>query len=238
MGLFKIYSRLGKAKSYASRGGNEASASAIGTMRWAAWFQIVLTLIRLGGTVASAIALPWVDWLSLMWFEGPPRVVLGDDGDFRSKFVPFFLAVAGVVGALISSIGFVMVEFLLRYNLDPKLGKVVYDSFFDEINALYNTELSGLHQLHLGGNTRSDSRRLLTAKANNTLHHAEASIEAQAWEIAARRFVSSEYYRFDTVFASDRFGSIFQYIHLHGHEGNSIWSPTGASEVKNFGDGA
>merc|ERR1711937_700405 len=151
-----------------------------------------------------------------MWFEGPPRVVLGDDGDFRSKFVPFFLAVVGVGMALLSSIGFVLVEFLLRYNLDPKLGKLVYDSFFDEINSMYNEELSGLHRLYLGSSSRSDNRRLLSAKANNVLHHTDASIEAQAWELTARRFVSSDRYRFDTVFASDWFGSIFQYIHLHG----------------------
>ena len=37
-------------------------------------------------------------------------------------------------------------------------------------------------------------------------------LELEAWEYTAREFLSSNGYRFDTMFAADRFGSIVQYL--------------------------
>ena len=47
---------------------------------------------------------------------------------------------------------------------------------------------------------------------NNTLVEIETEqvLDKDAWEYTARQFLNE--YRFDTVFAADRFGTIFQHV--------------------------
>ena len=69
------------------------------------------------------------------------------------------------------------------YNLDPKLGEFVCESFRDEIEQMYQVV---------------DTPR-------NNVESAQAQ-EWATWEYVAREFVHR--YRFDAVFAADRFGVI------------------------------
>jgi hypothetical protein len=82
---------------------------------------------------------------------------------------------------------FFIVEFVVRYNLSPKLGEFVCESFRDEIEAMF---------------------RVLSLPINDI--DTKQVQERETWEYMAREFLHR--YRFDTVFAADRFGSILQYI--------------------------
>jgi hypothetical protein len=93
--------------------------------------------------------------------------------------------------AVFATVFFFLVEFVVRYNLDPCLGEVVCEPFREQIL-----------KLKASFSSRVDCAGIDTIQ----------SLEAEAWEYTAREFLSSNGYRFDTVFAADRFGSIVQYI--------------------------
>jgi hypothetical protein len=90
---------------------------------------------------------------------------------------------------------FFLVEFVVRYNLDPCLGQVICEPFREQILRIKDSFTS--RGVRAGIDTDFDTIQ---------------SLEAEAWEYTAREFLSSNGYRFDTVFAADRFGSIVQYL--------------------------
>jgi hypothetical protein len=101
--------------------------------------------------------------------------------------IPFWIALGAVVTAVASTIFFFLVEYVVRYNLSPQLGPFVCEIFRDEIESMH---------------------QVLTVPLNDI--DSKQAQDREAWEYTAREFLHK--YRFDTVFAADRFGSILQYI--------------------------
>lgn len=138
--------------------------------------QIILTVARLLAAAAASVALPW----------SVAENGFGDSISLDSD-IPFWIALGAVGTAIGSTVFFFLVEYVVRYNLSPKLGEFVCESFRDEIELMY---------------------QVLEKPANDI--DTKQVQERENWEYAAREFLHR--YRFDTVFAADRFGSILQYI--------------------------
>ena len=100
---------------------------------------------------------------------------------------PFWVASAAVTAAIFATIVFFGVEYVVRYDLPTQLGPFVCELFRDDILDLHTTY--------------SQPRRKLRPKQQ---------VERDAWEYTARDFLNR--YRFDTVFAADRFSAILQYL--------------------------
>ena len=101
--------------------------------------------------------------------------------------LPFWLALAAVGTAIVATLFFFVVEYGVRYNLSPTLPVSIVESFRDELNTLY-------------WDFRQPWNDIQTKQVQ----------ERTTWEYVAREFL--HVYRFDTVFAADRFGAILQYI--------------------------
>jgi len=101
--------------------------------------------------------------------------------------LPFYVALVSLAAAIASTFFFFVVEYRIRYALTPTLGPFVCESFRDEIKSIHE---------------------VMTLPPNN-IAPSEVQ-EREAWEYTAREFLHA--YRFDTVFASERYGSILQYI--------------------------
>lgn len=152
------------------------SARNLRLVRTVTWTQIVLTLSRLIAVLAASIALPW----------SVAEKGYGAQIDADSS-IPFWIALGAVLTAAASTIGFFIVEYVVRYNLSPKLGEFVCECFRDEIENMH---------------------KVLSEPWNST--DPMQVQDRETWEYVAREFLHR--YRFDTVFAADRFGSILQYI--------------------------
>jgi len=100
---------------------------------------------------------------------------------------PFWLALGSVCMAVGATVFFFVVEYKVRYNLSPKLGEFVCASFREEIEAT----------------------KAIMMRAMNDIETTQVQ-KQETWEYTAREFLHQ--YRFDTVFAADRFGNILQYI--------------------------
>ena len=98
-----------------------------------------------------------------------------------------YLAVIAVCLAVGSTVLFFLMEFSIRYNLPCALGKAVCEPFRDEIEEYY----------------RSFSGPSLGLKPPD-------AVEKETWDYTSREFLSK--YRFDTVLAADRFGTLFQHL--------------------------
>jgi hypothetical protein len=138
--------------------------------------QIVLTLARLLASLAAAVALPW----SIAENGYGDKISLNEN-------LPFWIALGSVATAIVSTLFFFVVEYVVRYNLDPKLGEYICESFRPEIERMY---------------------KLFENPPNNI--ETKQVQERECWDYTAREFLHR--YRLDTVFAADRFGSILQYI--------------------------
>jgi hypothetical protein len=169
--LVKLMSTLGRKIQNAK---SQADRDNIRKVRGVTFTQILLTLARLFVAGAAAVALPWSVAAS--------GFVLGMNGS-----IPFWIALGAVCTAVGATLFFFVVEYVVRYNLSPKLGEFVCESFRDEIEDMY-------HVLSVPAN-KIDTKQVQ---------------ERELWEYVAREFLHR--YRFDTVFAADRFGSILQYI--------------------------
>jgi hypothetical protein len=145
-------------------------------VRGVTFTQVLLTLTRLLFTGAAAVALPW-------------SIVEQGFGDKISidSSLSFWIALGAVSGAVGSTFFFFLVEFVVRYNLSPRLGEFVCESFRDELEELSAQMAVPMNDI--------DTKQVQ---------------ERETWEYVAREFLHR--YRFDTVFAADRFGSILQYI--------------------------
>ena len=150
--------------------------SNIRKVRGITFTQILLTLTRLASSAGAAVALPW----SIAESQFPDQIGTDDN-------IPFWIALGAVCTAVGATAFFFLVEFRIRYRLDPKLGEFVCESFSDEIEEMFER---------------------LSLPINNMDTLQEQTRET--WEYVAREFLHT--YRFDTVFAADRFGSILRYI--------------------------
>lgn len=138
--------------------------------------QILLTLTRLTTVGAAAVALPW-----FVIERGYPALIP------MGAVVPDYIALGCVLAAIGATLFFFLVEYVVRFNLNPSLGPFVCELFRSEIEAIYGR---------------------VVEQENSFISPEEQ--EREAWEYTARIFLHK--YRFDTVFAADRFGSILQYI--------------------------
>jgi len=104
-----------------------------------------------------------------------------------NRDIPYWTALGAVSGAIGATTFFFIIEYVVRYNLDPNLGPYICESFRDEIEVMF---------------------KILSLPINDI--DAKQVQDRETWEYVAREFLHK--YRFDTVFAADRFGAIFQYI--------------------------
>ena len=107
------------------------------------------------------------------------------DKIWMGKIIPIYIALVAfciVMGAMVFSL---FLEFIFGYNLPPKLGEVVYEAFREEIEYLY-----------------------VTLATSQNRFDTKLSLERITREYVAREFLHK--YRFDTIFGSDRCGSILQ----------------------------
>jgi hypothetical protein len=101
--------------------------------------------------------------------------------------IPVWIALGTICAAIGATIFFFIVEYVVRYHLSPKLGEYICEAFREEIENMY---------------------KVLAVPLNDI--QTKQVQERETWEYVAREFLHK--YRFDAVFAADRFGSILQYI--------------------------
>jgi len=147
--------------------------------------QLLLTALRLVAASTAAVALPFS---------------VAEQG-FRDKIatptdLPFWIALVSVVAAIASTIFFFVVEYYVRYNLSPTLGPFVCELFRDEIRTIYDA--------------MADAKLPKSDNNEDTTTVPFEARERETYEYVAREFLHK--YRFDTVFAADRFGMILQYL--------------------------
>ena len=145
-------------------------------IRRVTFLQMLMTLIRLVASGAAAVAIPWC----------VAEHAYGDKIDIEPK-IPYWIAMGSLSAAVGSLLFYFLVEYLVRYNLPPRLGEYVCEAFREELEELY---------------------RQFDVPPNDI--ETKQVQERRTWEYTAREFLHK--YRFDTVFAADRFGSILQYI--------------------------
>lgn len=104
-----------------------------------------------------------------------------------SEAIPFWIALGSICTAIGSTILFFVVEYVVRYRLSPRLGEFICEAFREEIEDMYEKLSVPINDM--------DTKQVQ---------------ERETWEYVARDFLHK--YRFDTVFAADRFGTILQYI--------------------------
>lgn len=121
--------------------------------------------------------------VSLPWFAVADSFDLDPD-------IPIAIAAGAVVAAIGAFIFFFQVEYGIRYGLDPQLGYAVCEPFRQQIERT----------------KQSFSNTVLSSEAVET----PQNLEREAWEYTTRQFLHE--YRFDTVFAADRFGTIVQHL--------------------------
>jgi len=160
------------------------SAENIRRVRGITWTQIFLTVLRILAALAAAIALPWAVYDRQIFLNsGKPMMSVSLVDASPSLWIAFG-AVSGAIGA---TTFFFIIEYVIRYNLDPNLGPYICESFRDDIEVMF---------------------KILSLPINDI--DAKQVQDRETWEYVAREFLHK--YRFDTVFAADRFGAIFQYI--------------------------
>jgi hypothetical protein len=157
-------------------GPDKDSRRALGRIKSVTFIQLLLTLARLGAAIGSAVALPW----SVAQNAFPDKITTDEE-------IPLWIALGAFCAAVGATVFFFLVEYIVRYNLPPKLGEFVCEAFREELETTY---------------------KVLSIRQNSI--DTKQAQERKTWEYVARDFLHR--YRFDTVFAADRFGSILQYI--------------------------
>jgi len=171
--LFRLWFVLGK---NSKTMGSKDQRDKVRQVRRVTFTQILLVILRVITSGLACVALPW----------GLATSVYGDKLS-TDPYLPGYLAIAAVGTAVAGFIFFFFVEFYVRYNLSPKLGEFVCESFRPEIEAMYAS----------------------FSLPSNNIDTTQVQ-ERETWEYVAREFLRK--YRFDSVFAADRFGTILQYI--------------------------
>lgn len=116
-----------------------------------------------------------------------PWALAASQGLWSDRRIPLLIALISVGLQIFSVVMLFLVEYSVLYNLDPKLGEYVCVAFDDELQQLKHNASIPLNQIQT-----------------------QQVQERTSWEYVARGFLHR--YRFDTVFAANRFGSILQYI--------------------------
>lgn len=155
------------------------NAAEIDRIRWVTFNQIILTLIRIATNITAVAALPCF----LV-----TRMFLTGEGEDPAAW-PVYLALLSALLAICSVAIFFFVEFWVRYQLDPALGRKIFELFQSKIEPI---------------------KQSLGPRSTETDIDTKQNLERETWEYTAREFLHE--YRFDTVFAADRFGSILQYL--------------------------
>jgi len=135
--------------------------------------QHIVSVMRCVAAAAAAIALPWNQAVARGWY--PDAIIAG------------WLSVGSAVLMIISVIFQWIVDYVIIYNLDAKLGEYVCKAFEIDIMQM-----------------RSEFGWPL----NSTVTRQEQ--EREAWEYTAKNFLHK--YRFDAMLSANPFSSIFQYI--------------------------
>mmetsp|Transcript_26275 Transcript_26275/g.43161 ORF Transcript_26275/g.43161 Transcript_26275/m.43161 type:complete len:172 (+) Transcript_26275:3-518(+) len=155
-------------------------------MRDATRVQLLVSFLRIAANVCAIIALPW----SIYVGDVEPEI----SGGCKSKQQcvegingSVWLAALGVCFAVLSVFVFFYMEYRIRYNFDPALGVAVCVPFRDYLMDLYHS-----------------------FRAPSLGVEAPDKEEKECWGFVARHFLRA--YRFDTVLAADRFGTIFSFI--------------------------
>jgi hypothetical protein len=172
---------------------------ALRRIRNVTFIQILLTMARLCAVLGSTVALPW----SVVQNAFPEK-------NWYGKSIPIWIALGAFCVAVGSAMFFFLVEYVVRYNLPPKLGEYVCEAFRGEIEYMYK----GLSIPENQFDTRQVQQRV-------------------TWEYVAREFLHK--YRFDTVFAADRFGSILQYLQCSMEKGGESLEREGIENKKRKG---
>ena len=146
-----------------------------------------LSFCRIFITICAAVSLIWTLYLRI---DGDNAE--SDDGvaDSAPNRKPLWIALFAVFMGLVTVVFFFIVELVVRYGLDPNLGPVVLEPFMEDIQKL--------------------KQNFVDPRAGGVGIETRQNIEREIWEYTAREFIHK--YRFDTVFANERFGSIFQYL--------------------------
>lgn len=135
----------------------------------------------------AAVSLPWsvvVDYMMMRC-----------DNDYEcdaSCRIAYWIALGSLGAAILAAVLFFIVEYRVRYFLSPRLGEyMICEASFlrEEIQQMYT----------------------ILSKPLNDVDPVQEQ-EKEVWEYVAREFLNK--YRFDTVFAADRFGSILQEYYL------------------------
>ena len=158
-----------------------SSAKGSGVVHAVTLTQILLTLVRLVAVSLATVSLPW-------------SIVIQTFVDEPNTTAPGLLAALSVITAIVATVFFFIVEFFIRYNLNPQLGETVVEPLKDRVMEIKQSF------------TKPSSEGIETRQRR----------EMEAWDYTAREFVHQ--YRFDTVFAADRFGTIVQYIKGMGED--------------------
>jgi hypothetical protein len=166
--MFAISSKISSLKK------NETNAAAhLWHIRNLLVCQHIVSAMRCAAAAAAAIALPWNQAVARGWY--PDAIIAG------------WLSVGSAVLMIISVIFQWIVDYVIIYNLDAKLGEYVCKAFEIDIMQM-----------------RSEFGWPL----NSTVTRQEQ--EREAWEYTAKNFLHK--YRFDAMLSANPFSSIFQYI--------------------------
>ena len=122
--------------------------------------------------------------VALPWFVAV--TVYEEQVDLDST-IPVYIAWGAFGCAVFATLFFGFVEYRVRYDLVTRLGEYICEAFRDEIEEIYSILNKPMNDIQ----TKQEQDR-------------------ETWEYVAREFL--HIYRFDTVFAADRFGTILQYL--------------------------
>lgn len=111
--------------------------------------------------------------------------------------IPFWVGLGALFVGGSSIILRFLAEYFIHYKLSTKLGACVFEAFRSEIELMYKGLSISENQFY----TKQFEQRV-------------------AWNYVAREFLHK--YRFDAVFAADRFGSILQYLQCGLNKGGML----------------
>lgn len=166
--------------------------------------QEFITIVRFLSVVGSSAGLTL--WIVVgTWNIGLDRIIVS------------FIALGGVALAIASALLFVLFEFSVRYSLEPRLGRVVsIDAtllllrFYIGVKHLIFCLLNALQLCEPFREEIEQIKNSYSVSAHTLELETAQVVEKDTWEYTAREFLHK--YRFDTVFAADRFGTIVQHI--------------------------
>jgi len=149
------------------------------TIRNVTFVHTILIFMRLFTAATAMIFQP-------LAFYNAVHSFFGFENPINPDYAPW-VALITFLSAVLATIMFFFVEYLIRYNLPVDLGAVIGRTFQSELYAIYND-----------------------VKARKNDIDTMQQQEKENWDYTAREFL--HLYRFDTVFAADRFGGILQFI--------------------------